>query len=151
MKLNIGYVCVSGYVYKVRRVFFVLVKGKVDFKEVVRVVGEFNLKIFEEFQKLGVEKEDVVRISVEFFIKDGLIVWDYDILFIEVYKKSEEERFVKVMEEVEVRECELDQKIREVEELVLKLRSVVEEFVEKIEELKQEYIFFKLKVEMEES
>lgn len=49
MKLNIGYVCVSGYVYKVRRVFFVLVKGKVDFKEVVRVVGEFNLKIFEEF------------------------------------------------------------------------------------------------------
>lgn len=35
-------------------------------------------------------------------------MWDYDILFIEVYKKSEEERFVKVMEEVEVRECELD-------------------------------------------
>ncbi|BAD85002.1 hypothetical protein, conserved, containing leucine zipper motif [Thermococcus kodakarensis KOD1] len=151
MKLNTGYVRASGYAHKVRRVLFALVKGKVDPKEVVRAAGELNSKIFEEFQKLGVEKEDVVRISVEFSIKDGSIVWDYDTLSIEVYKKSEEERLAKAMEEVEARERELDQKIREVEELALKLRSVAEELVEKIEELKQEHTSLKLKAEMEES
>ncbi|WP_209475411.1 single- stranded DNA-binding family protein [Thermococcus stetteri] len=147
MKLSTGYVRASGYAHKVRRVLFALVKGKVDPKEVVRAAGELNSRIFEEFQKLGVEKEDVVRINVEFSIQDGSIVWDYDTLSIEVYKKSEEEKLAKAMEEVEARERELDQKIREIEELALKLKSAADDLVEKIEEFKQEHTSLKLRIE----
>ncbi|WP_456368622.1 single- stranded DNA-binding family protein [Thermococcus sp.] len=147
MRLSTGYVRASGYAHKVRRVLFALTKGKVDPKEVVRAAGELNSKIFEEFQKRGVDKGDVVRISVEFSIEDGSIVWNYDTLSIEVYKKEEEEKLARAMEEVEERERELDEKIREIENLALNIKGAVDELIEKIEELKQEHTSLKLKAE----
>ncbi|WP_297508863.1 single- stranded DNA-binding family protein [Thermococcus sp.] len=147
MRLSTGYVRASGYAYKVRRVLFALTKGKVDPKEVVRAAGELNQKIFEKFQEMGVAKEDVVRITVDFDISDGQIVWDYDSLKVEVYKKSEEERLAKAMEEVEERERELEEKVRAIEELSLNIKKLVDELIERIEELKQEHTSLKLKAE----
>ena len=145
--MSTGYVRASGYAYKVRRVLFALTKGKVDPKEVVRAAGELNQKIFEKFQEIGVAKEDVVRITVDFDISDGQIVWDYDSLKVEVYKKSEEERLAKAMEEVEERERELEEKVRAIEELSLNIKKLVDELIERIEELKQEHTSLKLKAE----
>ena len=147
MKLSTGYVRASGYAHKVRRVLFALVRKKVDPKEIIRASGELNMKIFEELQKLNVSKEDVVRITVDFQIKDGSIVWDYDSLKIEVYRKSEEEKLAKAMEEVEERERELEEKIKEIEEVALSLKRLSDELIEKIEELKQEHTSLKLRAE----
>ncbi|WP_297498611.1 single- stranded DNA-binding family protein [Thermococcus sp.] len=147
MRLSSGYVRASGYAHKVRRVLFALTKGKVDPKEVVRAAGELNQRLFEKFQEMGVAKEDVVRITVDFNISNGQIVWDYDSLKVEVYKKSEEERLAKAMEEVEERERELEEKVKAIEELSLSIKKLVDELTEKIEELKQEHTSLRLKAE----
>ncbi len=147
MKLSTGYVRASGYAHKVRRVLFALTRGKVDPKEVVRAAGELNQHIFERLLELNVDKADVVRITVPFEIKDGKIVWDYKNLNIEVYRKGEEERLAKALEEVEEREKELDLRISEIEETALKLREMTEELLEQIERLKEEHTSLKLKAE----
>ncbi|AJC72518.1 hypothetical protein X802_10415 [Thermococcus guaymasensis DSM 11113] len=147
MKLSTGYVRASGYAHKVRRVLFALTRGKVDPKEVIRAAGELNQRIFERLLELKVDKADVVRITVPFEIEDGRIVWDYGNLKIEVYKKGEEERLAKALEEVEERERELDQRIREIEETALRLKEIAEELLEKIERLKEEHTSLKLKAE----
>jgi hypothetical protein len=147
MRLSTGFVRASGYSYKVRRVLFALTRGKVDAKEVVRAAGELNQRIFEKLQELGVEKSDVVRITVPFSIKDGTIEWDYEGLNIEVYRKSEEEKLAMAMEEIEEREKALDERIKELEELVLRLRETSDHILEKLEELKQEHTSLRLRVE----
>ena len=147
MKLSTGYVRASGYAHKVRRVLFALARKMVEPKEIIRASGELNQRIFEEFQRLGVSKEDVVRITVEFEVKDGTIVWDYDTLKIEVYRKSEEEKLAKAMEEVEERERELEEKIKALEEVALNIKKLSDELIEKIEELKQEHTSLKLREE----
>lgn len=147
VKLSTGYVRASGYAHKVRRVLFALARKKVEPKEIIRASAELNQRIFEEFQRLNVSKEDVVRITVEFRIKDGSIVWDYDSLRIEVYRKGEEERLAKAMEEVEERERELEEKIKAIEEVALNLKKLTDELIERIEELKQEHTSLKLRAE----
>ncbi|WP_173866244.1 single- stranded DNA-binding family protein [Thermococcus henrietii] len=148
VKLSTGYVRASGYAHKVRRVLFALARKKVEPKEIIRASAELNQKIFEEFQRLNVSKEDVVRITVEFKIKDGSIVWDYDSLRIEVYRKGEEEKLAKAMEEVEERERELEEKIKAIEEVALNLKKLSDELIERIEELKQEHTSLKLREEL---
>jgi hypothetical protein len=147
MKLSTGYVRASGYAHKVRRVLFALTRGKVDPKEVVRAAGELNQRIFEKLQELGVDKSDVIRVTVPFSIEEGTIKWDYENLNIEIYKKSEEEKLAKAMEEVEEREHELEEKIKEIEALTTNLKNLADELIEKIEELKQEHTSLKLRVE----
>jgi hypothetical protein len=147
MRLSTGYVRASGYAHKVRKVLFAITRGRVDPKEVVRAAGELNQHIFEKLQELGVEKSDVVRITVPFSIKEGTIEWDYNGLEIEVYRKGEEENLAKAMEEVEERERELEERIKELEELALKLRETSEEILEKLEELKQEHTSLLLRAE----
>lgn len=147
VKLSTGYVRASGYAHKIRRVLFALARKKVEPKEIIRASAELNQRIFEEFQRLNVSKEDVVRITVEFQIRDGSIVWDCDSLRIEVYRKGEEERLAKAMEEVEERERELEEKIKAIEEVALNLKKLTDELIERIEELKQEHTSLKLRAE----
>ncbi len=147
MRLSTGFVRASGYAYKVRRVLFALTRGKVDPKEVVRAAGELNQYLFERLQEMGVEKSDVVRITVPFEIENGSIKWDYDGLEIEVYKRSEEEKLAMAMEEIEERERALDEQIKELEELAVQLKETSERILEKLEELKQEHTSLKLRAE----
>ncbi len=147
MKLSTGFVRASGYAYKVRRVLFAITRGKVDPREVVRAAGELNQHIFERLQEMGVEKGDVVRITVPFSIREGTIEWDYNGLKIEVYRKGEEEKLAIAMEELEEREKALEERIKELEELALKLKEASEELLEKLEELKQEHTSLKLRAE----
>ncbi|WP_346765973.1 single- stranded DNA-binding family protein [Thermococcus sp. 21S7] len=147
MRLSTGFVRASGYAHKVRRVLFALTRKKVDPREVVRAAGELNQRIFERLQELGVEKSDVIRITVPFRIEGGSIRWDYEALNIEVYRKDEEKRLAKAMEEVEERERELEEKIKAIEEVALSLKRLSDELIEKIEELKQEHTSLKLRAE----
>jgi len=147
MRLSTGFVRASGYAYKVRRVLFALTRGKVDPKEVVRAAGELNQHIFEKLGELGVEKSDVIRITVPFNIDEGKIEWDYENLKIEVYKKSEEEKLAMAMEEIEEREKALEEQIKELEELALQLKETSEKILEKLEELKQEHTSLRLRAE----
>ncbi|WP_048147904.1 single- stranded DNA-binding family protein [Palaeococcus ferrophilus] len=147
MRLSTGFVRASGYARKVRRVLFAIAGGKVPPQEIVRAAGELNRFIFERFQEMGVEKGDVVRISVPFAISEGGIRWDYDGLKIEVYRKSEEEKLAKAMEEVEEREKALEEAIAELSTLAQKLRELSEEIEEKIERIKAEHTGLKLRFE----
>lgn len=147
MRLSTGYVRASGYAHKLRRVLFALTRGRVDSKEVVRAAGELNQHIFEKLINMGVDKADVVRITIPFTVEDGKIVWDYDKLNIEIYRREEEERLAKALEEVEEREKELEERIKEIEEVAQKLRKFSEELLEKIERLKEEHTSLKLKAE----
>ncbi|AEH24296.1 single- stranded DNA-binding family protein [Pyrococcus yayanosii] len=150
-KLMTGYVRASGYANKVRRVLFAITRGKVNPEEVVRAAGELNQSIFEKFREVGVKKEDVVRISVDFEIQDGKIIWNYDSLQIEVYRKEEEERLAQAMEEIEEMEKAFEEAIKELEGLAEKLRRLSEEISEKVERIKQEHTGLKLRVEEDET
>jgi len=147
MRLSTGFVRASGYAHKVRRVLFALTKRNVDPGEVLRAAGELNQRIFERFQELGVDRGDVVRITVPFRIENGSILWDYDGLNVEVYRKDREKNLAMAMEEVEERERELENTVKELEELALRLRETVEDMIEKVEELKREHTSLKLREE----
>ncbi|CAB50025.1 DUF2258 domain-containing protein [Pyrococcus abyssi] len=146
-KLMTGFVRASGYANKVRRVLFAVTRGKVEPEEVVRAAAEVNKAIFEKLQELGVKKEDVVRISIEFDIVDGKISWEYDTLNIEVYRKEEEEKLALAMEEVEEMERTLEEVVMELENLANKLKEVTDSILSLVERIKQEHTGLKLKGE----
>ncbi|MDI3474556.1 MAG: hypothetical protein PWQ79_428 [Thermococcaceae archaeon] len=147
MRLSTGFVRAAGYANKVRRVLFALTRGKVPPEEVVRAAGELNQLLFDKLQELGVRKEDVVRITVEFSIQEGRINWDYESISIEVYRKEEAGTLARAMEEVEERERSLEAHIKELEELIISLEELSEKIVEKLEEIKQEYTSLRLRTE----
>ncbi|ANF23468.1 single- stranded DNA-binding family protein [Thermococcus piezophilus] len=147
MKLSTGFVRASGYAHKVRRVLFAITRGRVEPEEVVKAAAELNQYVFEKLQEMGVDKGDVVRISVPFSIEDGKIKWHYEGLKIEVYKREDEAKLAEAMEEIEERERDLEEQIKELEELALQLREMSEKILEKLEELKQEHTSLRLKAE----
>ncbi len=130
-KLFTGFVRAAGYAKKVRKALFAAIKGRVETQEVIRASAELNQKIFEKMQELNVEKSDVVTIEIEFEVKNGKIEWNYDSLKIEVFKKEEEEKLSKAVEEAEKIEGELESAIEElhhalqdVEDALAKLKDV---------------------------
>jgi len=145
--LRTGFVRASGYANKVRKVLFAVARGRVEPKEIVRAAGELNQRIFEELQELGIGKEDVIRVSINFEVHDGRIEWNYRTLSIEVYRKEEEGKLAEAMEEFEEREKLLDEAIKELEKSAEDLKQALEKLLEKIEVIKQEHTALKLRVE----
>ncbi|RLF79457.1 hypothetical protein DRN34_04870 [Thermococci archaeon] len=146
-RLSTGFVRASGYANKVRKVLFALTRGKLNPEAVVRASAQLNQYLFDKFQEMGVKKEDVVRISIEFNIKNGEIEWNYDTLKIEVYKKEEEEKLAEAMKEVEESEKALEIAIEELSKLSEKLGELSEEIGQIIERLKREHTSLKLEFE----
>lgn len=146
-RLSTGFVRASGYANKVRKVLFALTRGKLNPEAVVRASAQLNQYLFDKFQEMSVKKEDVVRISIEFNIKNGEIEWNYDTLKIEVYKKEEEEKLAEAMKEVEESEKALEIAIEELSKLSEKLRELSDEIGQIIERLKREHTSLKLEFE----
>ncbi|MDK2854064.1 MAG: hypothetical protein PWQ92_958 [Thermococcaceae archaeon] len=146
-KLSTGFVRASGYANKIRKVLFALTRGKLNPEEVIRASAQLNQYLFDKLQEMGVKKEDVVRISIEFTIKNGEIEWDYDTLRIEVYKKEEEEKLAEAMKEVEESEKALEIAIEELSKLSEKLKELSDEIAQTIERLKREHTSLKLEFE----
>jgi hypothetical protein len=128
-----GFVRAAGYANKVRKTLFAILRKRVEAQEVVRASAELNQHLFDKLQEMGVAKEDVITIGIDFDIVDGKIEWKFDTLQIEVFKKEEEEKLTKAMEEVEQTEKaietivgELVHAMKDVEDAVVKLKEIVE-------------------------
>ncbi len=89
-RVSSGLIIAGAYANKLRRVMFATLKGKVNNKEVARAAGELNALLFELFREVGVEKGDVVRITVEYEIENGKIKWKWETLEVQHYKPVEE-------------------------------------------------------------
>jgi len=95
--LRSGLVIAGAYADKVRRVLFAQLRdairnGEVDSKEVARAAGELNRMLFEVIvNRLGLDKGDVVRVSVEYEVVDGRIEWKLDTLRLEAWRRMPQE------------------------------------------------------------
>ncbi|MEB3816430.1 MAG: DUF2258 domain-containing protein [Desulfurococcales archaeon] len=104
--LKSGLVIAGAYADKVRRVLFAqlkdnIKKGEVDSKEVARAAGELNRLLFEILvYKLGIDKGDVVRITVDYDVVDGSIKWNLDTLKLEVWKRLPQEEIDKAVSSI---------------------------------------------------
>ena len=103
--LRSGLVIAGGYADKVRRTLFAQLRDKVKSgelsnSEVARAAGELNRFLFELLvNKLGVDKGDVVRISIDYDIEDSTIKWDYRTLQVQVWRRVPDEEVAKILEE----------------------------------------------------
>ncbi len=138
-KLFTGFVRAAGYARKVRKALFAVLKNRVDAREVVRASAEVNQRIFERMREMDVDKSDVVTIEIEFEIKDGKIEWNYDSLKIEVFRKEEEEKLSRAMEEAEKMEEELEGAIEELHSALKDLEDALRKVKDVATRIKHEF------------
>lgn len=104
-QLSTGFVIAGAYADKLRRVLFAqlrdaIKRGEIDNKTVAQRAGELNRLLFEILvNKLKIDKGDVVRIRIEYDVKDGDIVWKLDTLRIEAFRRIPDEEIEKVVKE----------------------------------------------------
>ncbi len=99
--LSTGTVVAAGYANKVRRVLFAITKG-LDPKEVARAAAELNQRVWQIIQEKQIDKDEVIRVSCDFDVQDGKIVWNYDTLKVQRYLPEYE------VQEVEQMKAELE-------------------------------------------
>ena len=98
--LNTGLIIAGAYADKARRVLMAQVKGQVDTQEAIRAIGELNKLLFDVLvNEIKAEKGDVVRIVVDYDIKEGRIKWNYDTLRLEFFKRVPDEEVNKKVKE----------------------------------------------------
>ncbi len=103
--LRTGLVIAGGYADKVRRVLFAQMKdkiksGEIEGGEVARATGELNRLLFEILvNKLGIDKGDVVRITVDYEVEGSTIKWKLDTLTVQAWRRIPEETVAKAVKE----------------------------------------------------
>ena len=140
MRMSTGFVRASIYDSKVRRVLFAITKDlKLPENEILRAAAEFNKTVFEKLQEKGADKRDVVRISCDFDVEGDKIVWKWDTLKIEIYKESEEigAMMSAFMSQIEEEEAILQNALEKLKQLAERIRDIVNEIENTIEELKR--------------
>ena len=100
-RLSTGLVIAGAYADKVRRTLFAQAKGLgVDAREVVRAAAELNRVLFKILvESLKLDKGDVVRVRIEYDVRDGRIVWDYRSLQVEAFRRVPDEEVQRKVEE----------------------------------------------------
>ena len=99
--LSSGLVIAGAFADKIRRTLFAQAKGQVESQEVVRASAELNRLLYEILvDKLKVDKGDVVRIRVDYDVKDGRIEWALSTLQLEAFKRIPDEEVAKVVREI---------------------------------------------------
>lgn len=88
-RLSTGLVIAGAYADKVRRTLFAQAKSLgVDSQEVVRAAAELNRVLFRIIvEELGMGKGDVVRVRIEYDLREGRIEWKYKTLQVEAFKR----------------------------------------------------------------
>jgi len=138
--LRTGAVIVGAYAMKIRRTLFAQLKDKIKAKEmssqeVARAAGEINRMLYVLFvEKLRLDKGDVVRITIDYDLTpENQIVWNYDSLKVEAYRKVPEDEVVRYLKEI-------------IEGLQKTSTINVEEYsIEKVKETKLGDIIFNIK------
>jgi len=138
--LRSGAVIVGAYATKIRKTLFAQLKDKVKAKEIssqeiARAAGEVNKMLYILFvEKLRLDKGDVVRVTIDYDLTpENQIVWNYDTLKVEAYRK--------------VPEDEINRYLKEVMEGIRKVSQIkVEDYsIEKVRETKLGDIIFNIK------
>jgi len=138
--LRTGAVIVGAYAMKIRRTLFAQLKDKIKTKEtssqeVARAAGEINRMLYVLFvDKLRLDKGDVVRITIDYDLTpENQIVWNYDSLKVEAYRKVPEDEVARYLKEI-------------IEGLQKASTINVEEYsIEKVKETKLGDIIFNIK------
>ncbi|MDW8044036.1 MAG: DUF2258 domain-containing protein [Nitrososphaerota archaeon] len=92
-----GFVTAGGYAYKLRRVLFAQLKslvqtGQLDSEEVARAAGVINALLYEVIvERVKLRKNDVVRVTVNYRLRDRTLEWDMDSLQLELYRRVDAE------------------------------------------------------------
>jgi len=95
--LRTGLVIAGAYADKVRRVLFAQLRdrvksGDISNSEVARAAGELNRLLFDILvNRLNIDKGDVVRITVDYDIQDGVIRWVLDTLQVQAWRRMPDE------------------------------------------------------------
>ncbi len=104
-ELSTGLVIAGAYANKLRRTLFAqlrdMVKANREFaREVARASGEINRLLYIILvEKLHADKGDVVRVRVQYDVVDGRIVWDYDTLRLEFFRRVPDEEVAEKVRE----------------------------------------------------
>ncbi len=105
-QLSTGFVIAGAYADKLRRVLFAqlrdeIKKGNIENRQVAFRAGELNRLLFEILvNKLKIDKGDVVRIRIEYEVKNGDIEWKLDTLRVEAFRRIPDEEVEKAVREV---------------------------------------------------
>lgn len=95
--LRTGLVIAGGYADKVRRVLFAQLRdkiksGELSNQDVARAAAELNRLLFEIIvNRLGLDKGDVVRITVEYEVEPPNIIWKLDTLQVQAWRRIPDE------------------------------------------------------------
>ncbi len=104
MQLSTGLVIAGAFADKLRKTLFAQLRdrikaGEIQASEVARAAGEINRHLYRIIvENLRLDKGDVVRIRVNYDVVDGRIVWDYNSITIEAFRRVPEEEVLKAME-----------------------------------------------------
>lgn len=95
--LRSGVVSSAGYARKLRKALFaqtsaLIKQGTLKQEDVARASAELNSILYDILvEKMKVARDNVVRISIEYEVEGGQIVWKMDSLKIELWQKVPEE------------------------------------------------------------
>lgn len=95
--LNTGLVFAAGYARKITKTIFAqlreeIAEKRIDVVEVKKAIGEINQQLYKILvERLKIDKRDVVRIIIKYYVEDGKIKFSWNDLSIEWYKKVSEE------------------------------------------------------------
>lgn len=111
MQLSTGLVIAGAYADKLRKTLFAQLRdrmkaGEVTGTEIARAAGEINRFIYEVLvDRLKLDKGDVVRVRVEYDVRDGRIEWRYETLTIEAFRRVPEDEVRKAIEAARAEEA----------------------------------------------
>jgi len=102
--LRTGLVIAGGYADKVRRVLFAQLRdllraGELSNRDVAKAAAELNRLLYEIIvNRLGLDKGDVVRITVDYEVEPPEIKWKLDTLRVEAWRRVPDEEVAKAVE-----------------------------------------------------
>ncbi len=103
--LSTGFVIAGAYADKVRRVLFaqlrdMIKRGEVSNRTVAARAGELNRILYEILvNRLRIEKGDVVRIRIEYEVKNGDVEWKLDTLRVEAFRRVPDDEIQRAVKE----------------------------------------------------
>jgi hypothetical protein len=103
--LSTGFIIAGAYADKVRKTLFAqlrdhMKRGEVSAQEVARAAAELNRALYHILvERLKSDKGDVVRAKIEYDVEGGRVVWDYNTLQLEVFKRIPDEEVQRVLRE----------------------------------------------------
>jgi len=106
-KLSSGLIIAGAYADKIRRTLFaqlrdLLKQGKVSAQKIALAAGTLNRMLYNILvERLKVDKGDVVRIRIDYDVTEaGEIVWNYETLELEVFRREPQDKVNAIIKEV---------------------------------------------------